>query len=156
MQYVSAWCEFLGAWLLVAGPLYQAALELHDEDIETERIKSVKKGIQNPQAISIWWWLVPPIKVALEQRRSKRYRRAYLRALSEEDANALVAFISKATGWLYVATGGLLLAVAATYQLMQISHYPIAVFWVAVIIMPMLSVGNVIYRVSKNRRILQQ
>jgi hypothetical protein len=25
---VIAWCGFVGAWLLVAGPIYQAALEL--------------------------------------------------------------------------------------------------------------------------------
>ncbi len=28
MEHLIAWAGFLGAWLLVAGPVYQAALEL--------------------------------------------------------------------------------------------------------------------------------
>ena len=29
-----AWSGFLSAWLLVAGPIYQAAIELEEEDVE--------------------------------------------------------------------------------------------------------------------------
>jgi hypothetical protein len=34
MNQVIAWAGFLGAWLLVAGPLYQGALELREEDVD--------------------------------------------------------------------------------------------------------------------------
>jgi hypothetical protein len=39
MHTVILWSGFLGAWLLVAGPIYQAVLELEAEGMETDRIR---------------------------------------------------------------------------------------------------------------------
>ena len=36
MHELILWSGFFGAWLLVAGPLYQAALELSEEDISRD------------------------------------------------------------------------------------------------------------------------
>ena len=36
MNQVIAWAGFLGAWLLVAGPLYQGAIELREEEVDRE------------------------------------------------------------------------------------------------------------------------
>jgi len=154
MEYLIAWCGFLGAWLLVAGPLYQAALELRAEDIEIERIKSVKDSITLPPAISVWWWLLPPFKISLERKRSRLYRRIYIKALTTEDASALVSFISKATAWMFVATGGLLIAIKETYELIHILEIPIALFWIAIIIMPAFCIGNIIIRTARSKKLL--
>jgi hypothetical protein len=40
MDQVMAWAGFLGAWLLVAGPLYQGALELLEEDVDREGMQA--------------------------------------------------------------------------------------------------------------------
>jgi hypothetical protein len=41
MNQVIAWVGFLGAWLLVAGPLYQGALELREEEVDREGIAAL-------------------------------------------------------------------------------------------------------------------
>jgi hypothetical protein len=43
-----AWAGFLGAWLLVAGPLYQGALELREEDVDREGIEASTGGAPRP------------------------------------------------------------------------------------------------------------
>lgn len=40
MNLVIAWTGFLGAWLLVAGPLYQGALELAEEELDREAVQA--------------------------------------------------------------------------------------------------------------------
>jgi hypothetical protein len=35
---VSAWGGSVGAWLLVAGPMFQGALELHAQDVDREAL----------------------------------------------------------------------------------------------------------------------
>jgi hypothetical protein len=64
------WCGYVGAWLLVAGPIYQAALELQEQDIERDRIQQVTAQVPAPAPVSAWWWLLPPVRYLLAQRRS--------------------------------------------------------------------------------------
>ena len=42
MNEVIAWVTFAGAWLLVAGPLYQGAVELDELDVDREAIEVIK------------------------------------------------------------------------------------------------------------------
>jgi hypothetical protein len=42
VETLIAWCGFLGAWLLFAGPIFQAALELQEESREADRIEAEK------------------------------------------------------------------------------------------------------------------
>ena len=51
---------FVGAWLLVAGPLLQGAIELRDEEMDREGFEKVKGDVEYPQPISRWWWLLAP------------------------------------------------------------------------------------------------
>ena len=44
MSQMIAWAAFLAAWLLVAGPLYQGALELREEDVDREGIGRCRAG----------------------------------------------------------------------------------------------------------------
>jgi hypothetical protein len=43
-----AWCGFFGAWFLVAGPVYQAALELEEEGLERDTFAPRSPG----------WWVL--------------------------------------------------------------------------------------------------
>lgn len=154
MELFVTWCGFIGAWLLFAGPIYQAAIELREEDIEDERIRAAAKLITPPADISAWWWLLPPIKIVLERRRSKAYRRAFLTVLSAEDIEALVTFLNKATGWLFVAGGGLLIATKETYELVQAEHWSLVVFWITIVVLAIISLANTAYRIARSERVL--
>jgi len=130
MQTLIAWCGLVGAWLLFAGPLYQAALELRAHEIARDRsyFAATVSAVPKPPRISYWWWLVPPIRMVLERRRSSRYRKALLAALSAKDHEALLTFFDKATGWMLVAFGALLLA---TKETLGFVHSPVAGLLVA-------------------------
>ena len=114
MQSPIAWCGLVGSWLLFAGPLYQAVLELRAHEIARDRIEATVSMVPKPPRISYWWWLVPPVRMVLERRRSTRHRNAVLAALTAEDHEALLTFFDKATGWMFVALGALLLATKET------------------------------------------
>lgn len=129
MALLILWCGFIGAWLLVAGPILQAALELREQDIARERIHAVRETIITPRHVSAWWWLLPPVKFFLEQRQSRRYEMEYIHALEPEDLEALVNFINKARGWLLVASGAFLIALKETYELGEAMHWPSWVIW---------------------------
>ena len=45
MHELILWSGFFGAWLLVAGPLYQAALELSEEDISRDDMAGVERPL---------------------------------------------------------------------------------------------------------------
>ena len=66
------WAGFLGAWLLVAGPLLQGALELRDEEMDREGFERVKTDMVYPEPISRWWWLLPPVAIYKNQEAQPR------------------------------------------------------------------------------------
>ena len=60
MESLIAWSGFLGAWLLVAGPIYQAVIELEAEAFERDAVAAVSAMVEPPPRTSAWWWLLPP------------------------------------------------------------------------------------------------
>ena len=104
---------------MFAGPILQAALELNEQEIERDRIHLVRQKIAIPRHVSNWWWLLPPVKIILEQARDRRYKREFASLLSPEDLESLVTFMNKARGWLFVAGGALLIATKETYELAE-------------------------------------
>ena len=46
MPHVIAWCGFLGAWLLVAGPLDQAVREIEDQAFQHEALDEAKAVVE--------------------------------------------------------------------------------------------------------------
>jgi uncharacterized membrane protein YhhN len=60
--------------------------------------------------------------------------------------------VNKATAWLYVGVGGLLIAVKETYELTHDLEWPIAVFWVLLVVMTAISVGNAVARDAHTKR----
>jgi hypothetical protein len=155
MEDFSVWIAFIGAWLLFAGPIYQAALELQEQDIELDRIKAAGTTIDRSKPVSPWYWLLPPLKVYLEQKRSKTYRDQYFKALSIEDVEALISFMNKAGAWLIVAAGGLCIALSETYNLSQQSHWSDYIFWVLAVILALASILNVIHSVKRSNQTIE-
>ncbi len=145
--------SFAGSWLLFAGPIYQAAIELREQDLRREELEDMQLKLARPAPISAYWWFLPPVKLYLEHRRSQKYRREFLKALPDEVVQGFVDFMSKATGWVLVSAGGLLLAVKETYELTE--HFHLAWYWLlsAVIIVAFVCVLFVINTLKRSESI---
>ena len=52
MEYVIAICGLVGGWLLVAGPVWQAAIELREEELDMAAIEAVKSSLTPPSRIN--------------------------------------------------------------------------------------------------------
>lgn len=155
MEEFILWIGFIGSWLLFAGPIYQAALELKEQDIEIDRIRAATKSIERPPKISIWWWLLPPIKFILERRRSDEYRRAHIASLSPEDAASLLTFMNKASAWMFVASGGLCIALKETYELAEHNEWSSMVYGAIILSLILLSIANLVVRIKRSSSILE-
>jgi hypothetical protein len=116
------WLGVIGSWLLFAGPVYQAGLELRDHENAAMRLRRTLSSMAPPAPVSWWWWLIPPVKIMLEWRRAIDHRRAFMDALSLEEYTSLLTFIHKATGWWLVGMGGLLVAIQQSYGFAQRYH----------------------------------
>jgi len=157
MTGLIAWCGFFGAWLLVAGPIFQAAVELHDEDVARDEFEAASKAVvpRYPPA-SPWWWLLPPVAYYLWRKRSDRFRRAVMTQLGPEVLEQFISFINKATGWLYVAAGASLIAVKETWELAEHEEWHHWVFWVLIVFMALVAVGNAAFRMFRAQRVLEK
>jgi hypothetical protein len=153
---VMAWCGFFGAWLLVAGPMFQGALELREEELDRQALHEAAKSVPAPERLSMWWWLVPPVLYLLKRRHAVRRREMTLAALTPEKRKKAVMFVSKATGWFMVAAGGTLLASKETWQLVERYAVPAWLFWVGVAVMLMLCTLNTAVRMVRAERTLDR
>jgi hypothetical protein len=156
MEHLTAWAGFFGVWLLVAGPLYQANLELRAEDIAVDRIRATAKQVHAPDQVSNWWWLVPPIHWVLRRRRQEAYKRLILDVMQDEDYEALTQFVNKAVGWILVAVGALLIAAKETYGLCQDMEWSDVVFWILLVVMGTVCNGYTAGRISRTERRLAE
>ena len=154
MDRLLAWCAFLGAWLLVAGPVFQAAVELDDLSFKREEVLAARAAIDEPQGPSPWWWLVPPAGYVLQRRHDRQVRRAVMAALDRDQVERFVDFTDKATGWMFVACGAFLLAAAETWALREDYEWPVAVFWVLVPVLAVLCALYTATRMNRSRGVL--
>jgi hypothetical protein len=152
MHEAILWCGFLGAWLLVAGPLYQAVLELEAEELEVDRLRALGQSVPAPPRISAWWWLLPPARWVLARRRRDRHQQEILNQMSDDDFDAMTGFVNKATGWLFVGAGGFLIATKETWELVEGLEWRRAVFWLLLVVMFALSIGHIAARSAHTQR----
>jgi hypothetical protein len=148
MDTVVAWSGFLGAWLLVAGPLYQGVLELREEDTDQTGADPTSP-IAPPPPPSSWWWFLPPVMLVLRRRRSIAYRRTVLAVLTPLQREHRERFIRKATGWFVVAVGGSFIAVKETWELADHNEWHPAVFVLVLVAMLALVGGNTVWQASR-------
>ena len=132
---VIAWAGFAGSWLLVAGPVYQAAIDFQAEDIERDAIHDAADAAAQPPPLSLWWWLIPPVGYVLQLRRRRAYRRSVMDVLTSAQMEQLVRFGNKATGWTLISSGAFLVALTETWTLRDVYHWPLAVYILAVVVM---------------------
>ena len=91
MNEVIAWVTFAGAWLLVAGPLYQGSVELGELDIDREGMEGIKASAAGTTQArpSAWWWLLPPVMYVLHRRWARAFRQATFAQLTETQREQL-------------------------------------------------------------------
>jgi hypothetical protein len=144
MNEVIAWATFAGAWLLVAGPLYQGSVELDELDVDREGIEGIKaSAVRTAQdRPSAWWWLLPPVMYVLHRRWTKALRQATFAQLTLAQREQLASFRNKATGWFTVAVGALLLAAGETWQIVEHHRWPVWLFWLLIAVMLAVAVLN--------------
>jgi hypothetical protein len=154
MNQVIAWVGFLGAWLLVAGPLYQGSVELDELDVDREGIEGIKaSAVQAAQdRPSAWWWLLPPVMYVLHRRWTRTFRRASFAQLTQTQREQLSSFRNKATGWFTVAGGAALLAAAETWQITEYYGWPVWLCWLLIVVMLTAAVLNTAVRMIGDQR----
>jgi hypothetical protein len=143
MNEVIAWATFAGAWLLVAGPLYQGSVELYELDIDREGIQGKAVAAQAARSRpSAWWWLLPPVMYLLHRRWYKALRQEMLAQLTQTQREQMASFQSKSAGWFTVAAGATLLAAGDTWQIVQHYRWPLWLFWLLIVVMLAAAVLN--------------
>ena len=152
MHSLILWAGFLGAWLLVAGPVWQAVVELRNEEFEREKFTAVVGAVPPPEPVSPWWWLVPPLHFFLNRRSKGQWQDQVVAAMPDEDFEALNSFMAKVRGWMLVGAGGLLIATKETYELVEGHDWPIWLFWVLVVAMAMAATSQAAFQSARDER----
>jgi len=152
VHHLVLWAGFVGAWLLVAGPIWQAVVELRDEEFEREKLVAVAEGLPPRQPVSSWWWLFPPAHFYVNRRSKERWQDQIVTALPDEDYDALNSFMAKARGWMLVGAGGLLIAVKETFELVEGYEWPTWLFWVLIVVMAVAAVSQAAVQSARSDR----
>jgi hypothetical protein len=151
VPHVIAWCGFLGAWLLVAGPLDQAVREIGEQEFRHESLEQAKERVDEPEPVSNWWLLLPPVWWLLKRRRDSVYRHQIGEVMPDEDLLALLTIKDILNAWLYVAVGAALIGVKETWELHEAYEWPESVFFALIVLMVVLCVGVTVVR-SRHRQ----
>lgn len=154
MDLAFAICACVGSWLLVAGAVYQAALELADEELDCRQIADVASALPKPKRVSAWWWLLPPLAYVFKLRRANLHRERIMAALDPVQRQQTVSFFNKSGGWLIVATGAYLLAVVATWQMDEALDWPGATVWIIVAVATVVCIGYTVRQMLRTQRLL--
>lgn len=126
---------FAGGWLLVAGPLFQAVIELREQELDREGFEKSFATVSPPPRMSPWWWLLPPVAYLKSARRRRVSRDASFAALTVPQREQLMGFMNKAHGWFTVAIGALFIAAKETWELVELLHLPTWLFWVVIVVL---------------------
>jgi hypothetical protein len=156
VDWIVALSGFVGAWLLVAGPISQAAIELEEEHFDRTPLETAAASVERPARQSIWWWLVPPVAFIRHHRRSEAYKLAVLAELAPEHLERTLAFFNKARSWMLVAGGAFFIAVKETWELYELveEDLSVVVFWGALVVMSALAALTTVVRVRQTSAML--
>ena len=156
MEYLIVVSGCLGAWLLVAGPIYQAAIELREQELDRDQFEAVSSSLPREPKVSPWWWLLPPVAYLMQRRRSRKERDALMESLTPELREQTVSFMNKATGWLTVALGAFFIAFKETWELRVLFDWPVAIFWILIVFLSLVCVINTALQMLRTSQILHQ
>jgi hypothetical protein len=151
MPDLIAFCGFLGAWLLVIGPLGQAVRELEEEEFERDSIGRAEQQIEKPPPVSAWWLLAAPVYFVLRRRRGRVYHDRIAVAMKPEEFEAFAHLRDVATAWAFVAAGASLIAVKETWELHEQYNWADWTFWALVVVMLLICGARVSFRVQRHQ-----
>jgi hypothetical protein len=151
MPHLIHWCGFAGAWLLVFGPLQQAATEIEDESQELDEIGAKLRALPQTEHPSAWWWLLPPVAYIQGLRRRHQQHQLAREALDADELEALQHLAEKARAWSFVAGGAFLIAITETWALRESYRWAEWAFWALMATMVLLCAGLTAYRGHRRR-----
>lgn len=146
------WFGFLGSWLLVSGPVFQASVELRAEEEAGDRFHTTRSAFASPPPVSPWWWLLPPVRLVLSSRRSNAVKREFVETLSAEDLELVTRYANIARGWLLVGAGAFLIALKETYELAEHYEWPLVLYWLLVVLMVLVVLGGTASTIARQAR----
>lgn len=157
VDYLIDWLGFLGAWLLVAGPLNQASIELGQEDhLSREEIEARTRRIEPEPRVSPWWWLIPPVGFWKNHQRSNRQQQKVMESLPAEQIRVLVSFLNKATAWFLVAAGASLIATKETWEVTERMEWPLWAFFALGIAAFLVATGYTVERARRSQGVVDE
>ena len=136
------WVGFIGAWFLFAGPVYQSALELREEEDARVSMQRVLENTAPPPPISPWWWLLPPVAIVLIFRRRARHVDIIDAVMTDEDRQAVGHYKAVARGWWYVGFGAWLIFLKEGWELAEHREWTHAGYWILVVVLTMVALGG--------------
>lgn len=141
---------------VVAGPVYQAALELAEQEIDREAFGRVKDAVSEPEPVSAWWWLLPPVAFVVQMRRRGAYRNAVWSLIPNQLMVEFVRYGDKSIAWMMVAAGAFLIATRETWKLHHALEWGDVGFWGLLLLMALLSFSFTVYRTRRTERTRSQ
>jgi hypothetical protein len=120
----TAWCGFVGAWVLVAGPVYQGAVELAEMEVDRTAIRSTAEAVPRPDRVSPWWWLVPPVAYVKISRKQSVWQQQVMASLTPQQRLGFITYSNKAAGWFIVGAGAALIGVEQAVGLTEAMGWP--------------------------------
>ena len=142
----------------MAGPIYQAKIELDDERLESNGLtrEAIAEAVPSMPPVSGWWWLLPPVAYMLRRRRAHRQREALMDALTRGQLEKLMHFSEMATAWMFVAGGAFLIATKETWELAEEQEWPTWVFWALTMVMVAICAAFTVVRSHRRYAILSR
>ena len=154
MDMITAWCGFVGAWVLVAGPIYQGAIELSEMKVDMPAIQSQAQAIPPPKRVSPWWWLLPPVAYVMTSRKQSAWRQQVMASLTSQQRVQFVTYANKATGWFMVGAGAALIAIKETAELVAALDWPSLVTIPLVVLAAAVAFAFTVRRMQLSQRAL--
>ncbi|MGZ4515932.1 MAG: hypothetical protein ACXVX5_14775 [Mycobacterium sp.] len=115
---------FLGAWVLVAGPMYQGAVEMSGVNAVRSAIRSRANAIAHLERVSLWWWLLPPVAYVMTNRKENAWRQQVMASLTQDQRAEFLSYSNKGAGWFMVGAGAVLIGIKEAAELVEVLGWP--------------------------------
>lgn len=136
----------------MAGPFYQGTLELLDQELDREGMEAATASLVRPAMPHPAWWLLPPVMYFMRKRRNDSFREEAMTHLSELQLAQYTGLRQKASGWLVVSAGALLLSAGATWDLTEHYNWQAWSFWLIMLVLLAACISNTVLGRRRARR----
>ncbi|MFJ6699970.1 hypothetical protein ACIQM4_28485 [Streptomyces sp. NPDC091272] len=154
MDMIAAWCGFVGAWVLVAGPVYQGTVEMSGVTRVRSAVRTQAQDVAHPERVSPWWWLLPPVAYVMTHRKESAWQQQVMASLTPEQRTEFLALSNKGAGWFMVGSGAMLIGFKEAVELVEILHWPPPTALALVLLAAGAALGYTVYRVHLTQQTL--